>query len=104
MGMVSMGMGMKSMGAGMDDSCWRRGMGMDDCSRWRGLGSIVGACKYLASARRRLCAPLPAAAGDGFIHTLLAGACVTCQIGFLVRAYSGLYRSPDERTPLCLPV
>jgi len=61
-----------------------------------------GACyvndkEGIERAQRCLCAPLPGAAGDGFINTLLAGACVTSQIGYLDRAYSGLCRFPDER-------
>merc|ERR1719215_2542103 len=47
-----------------------------------------GACyvndkEGIERAQRCLCAPLPGAAGDDFVNTLLAGACVTSQIGYL---------------------
>ena len=48
-------------------------------------------------AQRCLCSPLPGAPGDAFVNTLLAGNCLTQQIGYLDRAYNGLCKFPDER-------
>ena len=48
-------------------------------------------------AQRCLCSPLPGAPSDAFVNTLLAGNCLTQQIGYLDRAYYGLCKFPDER-------
>lgn len=48
-------------------------------------------------AQQCLCFPLPGAPRDAFVNTLLAGNCLTQQIGYLDYAYNGFCKFPDER-------
>merc|ERR1719426_582595 len=82
-------------------------VGFEGACKYRDYGNVmsvaeVPACyvddkEGIERAQRCLCAPMPGAAGDAFIQTLLRGACLTSQIGYLDRAYNGLCKFPDER-------